>query len=95
MPGASNSALAQGVVNQTPGLVQESNFFASAFERVKQQFGNEDWRDKQIRTCYLWKSPAREQKIGDDAEEFVIGFLSQPRICELLEEPLYLITGKH
>ena len=90
---ASTSGTVGDIVCATSRLALEPNFLSTAFERVAQKFGSEEWRDPSAMKTYLWECPALEERSGDEAEKSTIKFLLNPQISELLREPVYLISG--
>ena len=87
---SSDSATDNPVLGSTAGLT----FVQSAIDHVKEAFGSDQWRDATRNVPYTWKSPVLEENDGDQAEEDVFNFLSQQKLCDMLGEPVYLISGK-
>lgn len=87
---SSDSASDDPVLGSTAGLT----FVQSAIDLVTEAFGSDQWRDATKNVPYTWKSPVLEEKEGDQAEEDVFTFLSQQRLCDMLGESVYLISGK-
>ena len=56
---------------------------------------SEDWKDPSLNVPYICKSTAINEKLGDRAENFVFDFLSKKALCNLLGEPVYVISGRY
>ena len=81
--------LTKGVSN----LTLLSGFFEHACDGMTQKFG-EIWRDASKKVSYKWGTMGIQPKKGDEAERYVINQLSSKKMCELLEEPVYVISGR-
>ena len=83
----------QQIAKLTLGKTHNRSFLESAQEKATQQFGD-DWKDPTKKVAYRWENPRLSDKFGDKAENATLDCLSQPEFCELLGEPVYLISGK-
>ena len=70
-----------------------SGFFEHACERMTQKFG-ETWRDASKKVSYKWGTVGEQGKNGDEAEGYVINQLSSKKMCKLLGEPVYILSGR-
>lgn len=77
----------------TLGSTKGKSFVENAMERVTEKFGSEDWKDPTKMVSYRWDSPSSREKSGDFAEEATLKILGSKEFCELLSEPVYLISG--
>ena len=70
-----------------------SGFFEHACDGMTQKF-SETWRDPSKKVSYKWGNVCDQTKRGDEAERYVVNQLSSKKMCELLEEPVYMISGR-
>ena len=75
-------------------LTVTPSFSEHACDSMTQKFG-ESWRDASTKVSYKWGNVGNQPKEGDEAEREVIRHLSSQRFCELLGEPVYIISGKY
>ena len=81
-----------GFARITLGPTQGRTFLECASERVTQCFG-EQWKDRTKKVAYRWPSSNLGEMFVDDAEEVTLKSFCDPRFCELLGEPVYVISG--
>ena len=74
-------------------LTVNKNFLEHACERMTETFG-ESWRDASKKASYKWRNMGDPPKEGDEAEHDVIRSLTSKKVCELLGEPVYIISGR-
>ena len=78
---------------QLANLTVKPSFCEHAMERMTEKFG-ESWKDASKKVSYKWGSVGNQPKEGDEAELFVIRRLASKKLCELLEESVYIISGR-
>ena len=81
-----------GVAKTLSVLTLLAGFFQTCYDRMTKQFG-ENWSDASQRKAYMWGSEGNPPKDGDEAERKVIECLTSKKLCDLLEEPVYVISG--
>ena len=86
-------ALDEAIGKLKLGSTGRQTFVECAIETVTKRLGTEDWKDPSTKAPYTWASVALEQRFGDTAEKKVFEFLANPKLCELLDEPVYVISG--
>ena len=70
------------------------SFLEKACDSVDEVFGPQ-WRDETKPRPYEWRAPSGSEKLGDEAEEMVMRALGRRQFCELLGEPVYIISGEN
>ena len=73
-------------------LTLSEGFLENACERMTQRFG-EAWRDLSKVISYKWGTVNKKPKSGDEAERFVVNQLASRELPEMLQEPVYIISG--
>ena len=73
-------------------LTLSDGFLENACERMTQRFG-EAWRDLSKVIPYKWGTVNKKPKSGDEAERFVVNQLASRELSEMLQEPVYIISG--
>lgn len=74
-------------------LTVSNRFLDDACDRMTKEFGGR-WRDASTKVSYKWGTVSNQAKEGDEAERDVIRHLASERMCELLGEPVYIISGR-
>ena len=72
---------------------QGLSFVETAVKQVTQVFGSQ-WTDEKRPRAYKWKSPSELEKAGDEAEELTLKLLTDQDFVDLMQEPIYLISGR-
>ena len=80
--------------NLSLGQTGRKPFVENAVERVNKRFQGTRWTDISNKRSYQWNSPRLSEKIGDAAEKATLKCLGSKKFCELIGEPIYLISGK-
>ena len=88
------SDLAEGLEKLTLQPTGSKTFVEYAIDRVNEAFGSSDWKEN-IDACkaYKWSVPSLGGKIGDYAEIATFSCLGSQKFCQLLGEPIYLLSG--
>ena len=73
-------------------LTLSDGFLENACERMTRRFG-EAWRDLSKVISYKWGTVNKKPKSGDEAERFVVNQLASGELSEMLQEPVYIISG--
>ena len=73
-------------------LTLSDGFLENACERMTQRFC-EAWRDLSKVISYKWGTVNKKPKSGDEAERFVVNQLASRELSEMLQEPVYIISG--
>ena len=81
-----------GLAKKFSALTLLAGFFQTCYDRMTKQFG-ESWSDVSQREAFMWGSEGNPPKDGDEAERKVIECLTSKKLCDLLEEPVYVISG--
>ena len=69
------------------------SFVETAVKHVTEVLGS-CWKDVSQILAHTWKSPSGKEKEGDAAEDFVVKKLTDKDFLDLLQEPVYLISGR-
>ena len=78
----------------TLGGIKNKSFVENAVDMVTKTFGCRDWIDNLLKfVSYKWSTPSLREKFGDQAEETVLKRFGSAKFCELLGEPVYIISG--
>ena len=81
------------LIKELTQLTVSNGFLDVACERMTKEFG-ESWRDASRKVSYKWGTLSSQPKEGDEAEREVIRHLASEKMCELLGEPVYIISGR-
>ena len=73
-------------------LTLSDGFLENACERMTQRF-DEAWRDLSKVIPYKWGTVNKKPKSGDEAKRFVVNQLASRELSEMLQEPVYIISG--
>ena len=81
------------LTKELSNLTLLSGFFEHACAGMTQKFG-ETWMDPSKKVSYKWGTVCDQTKQGDEAELYVVDQLSSKEMCKLLDEPVYMISGR-